>query len=233
MQRRLFSYGVILGLILMAGATTASADEILLGLSASPGSISISCVPNGPCSFSLVPSTAPGVGGSTLTGFVTNNGNTTVNGSYEFTGGPSSIANMVSSNGGLTFTASGSWLFSFSDVNGDSITNATATWSFFSNVGSLGFNQGTLTLSGGTCTDGDGQFSSLFCSDFGSGATIDLLLQNMPTDLGTLYTNGSSATGVTIENGSIIPVPEPGTLALFGSGLIGIASFVRRKIAKS
>lgn len=235
MSKRLLSLLISLGLMVMLGAASASADEIDFGYSAL-GSVDISCSVGGPCSLSLNPSTGTGVGSTTVgsANFVTNGGNTIVLGTYGFTGGPSSIANLETSNGGLTFTASGSWLFSFADQNGDSITNATATWDHFNNVGTLGYNQGTLILTGGTCVDGNSEFSSLFCSDFANGATIDVTLENMPTDLATLYSEGQSATGVKIETGSITPtpVPEPGSLALFGSGLLGIASFLRRKINK-
>ncbi|HLY60724.1 MAG TPA: PEP-CTERM sorting domain-containing protein [Terriglobia bacterium] len=224
MKKRLFSLSLVLGLMVIGGAT-ANADQIVFGAN-SLGSIDISCTAGGPCTFSL---NAP-VGSTTVgsASFDSNNNTTISQGTYAFSGGPSSIANMQSSNGGLTFTASGSWLFSFSDAAGDSLSNATATWSYFSNVGPAGFNFGTLSLTGGTCNG----VSAGFCSTVGN-STIDVYLEDMPTDLGSLYANGGSASDVMIEGGSVVPVPEPGTLALFGSGLIGIASFVRRKISRS
>lgn len=43
-------------------------------------------------------------------------------------------------------------------------------------------------------------------------------------------TTGGSGTAGSLDM-TVAPVPEPGTLALFGSGLIGIAGVIRRKIS--
>ena len=49
-------------------------------------------------------------------------------------------------------------------------------------------------------------------------------------DVLTINSKGSDVTGVSNSYTQILPTPEPGTLALFGSGIIGLAAIVRRKI---
>jgi len=55
---------------------------------------------------------------------------------------------------------------------------------------------------------------------------VDMLAVN---DVLTINTNGSDNTGIANSYTQTL-VPEPGTLVLFGSGIIGLAAILRRKI---
>ena len=91
-----------------------------------------------------------------------------------------------------------------------SLTSSTA-------IGSLDIITGFLTV--GSVTGFNNEIS------VGGVYAFDLTLQGCgaPTDAGVTCTDPSSGE---------VPVPEPGTLALFGSGLFGLAGYVRRKIAR-
>jgi hypothetical protein len=59
---------------------------------------------------------------------------------------------------------------------------------------------------------------------FPQGTFVDAFgIDNTGTPFGTPFTEAGLTTGQ--------PIPEPGTLALFGSGLIGIATLIRRRLA--
>lgn len=233
MKRRMLTLSVTLGLFFMLGAVTASADQITLGASdSSLGTVSIVC-PGGmaACTMTLVPSGSLSSGSALGSSFNSPTDSAVyANGDYTFTGGPNTLQ---SSNGGISFVFGGpAWTFSFTDTAGDSLT-ADVDWTSFFSASSFGFQVGQLDFNTLSITCPVAQF----CTDFGTGGSIDLTLKGMTTDLATLWNSeqGGSDLGVTIESGSVNPnpVPEPGSLALFGSGLIGVAGYLRRKITRS
>jgi len=52
------------------------------------------------------------------------------------------------------------------------------------------------------------------------------------TDSSDHYGANSSTFGIDITSEGVPPVPEPGTLSLFGTGLLGLAGMLRRKLTK-
>lgn len=228
MRKKVLLSSLVVFSSLLLLSVPASADQIVLGGS-SLGSITISC-PGGmdACSMSLA---TGGVGAtSSATSFESPSGTFFSAGTYNFTGGPSTLQ---STNSGITFNMGGApWGFNFTDTLGNSLT-ADADWNTFFSASQFGFQVGQLNFStlSITCP------IQAFCTDFSTGGAIDLTLVGISTDLASLWSsaNGGSEGDISIESGSVtpLPVPEPGTLALFGSGLIGLAGYVRRRFAKS
>jgi PEP-CTERM motif len=235
MRKRMLALSVTLGLFFMMGAVTASADQITLGASdSSIGTLSIDC-PGGmaACTMTLVPSGTLSSGSALGSSFNSpTDSSVYAYGDYSFTGGPNTLQ---SSNGGISFVFGGpAWTFTFTDTAGDSLT-ADVDWTSFFSASSFGFQVGQLDFSTLSISC---PVATQFCTDFANGGSIDITLKGMDTDLATLWNSeqGGSDLGVTIESGSVNPnpaVPEPGSLALFGSGLIGIAGYLRRKITRS
>jgi hypothetical protein len=50
---------------------------------------------------------------------------------------------------------------------------------------------------------------------------------------GLLLTAAMAMAALTEFKGSFVTIPEPATMLLFGTGLIGLASFARKKFPKS
>lgn len=108
-------------------------------------------------------------------------------------------------------------------------------------TGNLSFTTGTLTAAGGGVFDFNGGSLSLtvgsstvFTGTFSSG-TVTVTGTNAYTISGTLSNGAGFITTIDTHgdvrgSGTVVVSPEPGTLGLLGTGLIGIAGIVRRKL---
>lgn len=166
---------------------------------------------------------------------------------------------LTGSTSGLTLVGSnliGVNPFGGSALTGNLGTVAFSTGTFISTVGNVTtFNGGGSFSIVGNGSDG---FTSgtVFTGSFSGNVT--LTFEGMTANGGSVYEivgqlsgtlNGQAATGITFQDfifsgkngwmgssqlGSgdtfITPVPEPGTLGLLGTGLVGLAGVVRRKL---
>ncbi len=177
------------------------------------------------------------VGSCTSTTFT---GTCTLSGTAFFSSvGTFTITTTTSGSTPMTASFVGSGLFdvsmngatsTFDYHDGTNTLDGSITWTTVANGSTQPHLNGIIT---GLSVSGNSAFTSTFS---GSAAFVTLITQNMsctmsvsPCTLENLLLNTSAQGSALTGSSNVIPSPEPASMVLFGTGLLAIGGFVRRK----
>jgi PEP-CTERM motif len=141
--------------------------------------------------------------------------------------GTASITGTVTNGGSLTITTA------LTGVNGVA-TTGTISWS----TGALTGSGSSFTYTGGNLTIMSGA-QTLFSGTFSTSTPGTLTVTPVSILISGVLANGGGTETITMgRNGAltvsadigVVTTPEPGTLGLIGTGLIGLAGLARRKL---
>ena len=211
--------------LLASFAIVANADQITIGPSIKNNGVIITN-PNGTTTLGF---TYKNNASATLTGTATYPDTGPFFGPYTFTFGSGTLPFLTEVSPSIYNVTMGTAPLTL-DVCINGCANqldGTVVLSFLSDANPKLINiSGTITVSNVT---------GILYNDFAGGpgsVDFDVTLSKTATSVDYVYGHRGTSTQGTISSGEVIgsPVPEPGTLAMLGSGIIGLAGVLRRKV---